>query len=92
MAVEDFAAEMEREKARQRTYDAMVQKVRLGQVVGGRVFGYLNEPVYDSTTPSGAPPRRLYVVGESTKRRPQWSGGSSNSPPRGGDANGSPPG
>ena len=37
-----FADELEREKARQRTYDAMVQKARAGQVTGGRVFGYDN--------------------------------------------------
>src|SRR5215470_14410593 len=37
-----FADELEREKARQRTYDAMVRKARAGQVTGGRVFGYDN--------------------------------------------------
>jgi site-specific DNA recombinase len=37
-----FADELEREKARQRTYDAMVRKARAGHVTGGRVFGYAN--------------------------------------------------
>src|SRR5262249_37764797 len=37
-----FADELEREKARQRTYDAMVRKARIGLVTGGRVFGYDN--------------------------------------------------
>jgi DNA invertase Pin-like site-specific DNA recombinase len=37
-----FADELEREKARQRTYDAMVRKARAGHVAGGRVFGYSN--------------------------------------------------
>jgi site-specific DNA recombinase len=37
-----FADELEREKARQRTYDAMVRKARAGHVTGGRVFGYDN--------------------------------------------------
>jgi Recombinase/Recombinase zinc beta ribbon domain len=37
-----FADELEREKARQRTYDAMLRKARLGHVTGGRVFGYDN--------------------------------------------------
>jgi site-specific DNA recombinase len=34
-----FADELEREKARQRTTDAMVRKARAGYVTGGRVFG-----------------------------------------------------
>src|SRR6516225_4924127 len=37
-----FADELEREKARQRTSDAMVRKARAGHVTGGRVFGYDN--------------------------------------------------
>ena len=37
-----FADELERERARQRTYDAMVRKAKAGHVTGGRVFGYNN--------------------------------------------------
>ena len=37
-----FADELEREKARQRTYDAMRRKAEAGHVTGGRVFGYDN--------------------------------------------------
>jgi hypothetical protein len=37
-----FAGELEREKARQRTYDAMQRKAAAGHVTGGRVFGYDN--------------------------------------------------
>ena len=37
-----FADELEREKARQRTYDAMLRKAQAGHVTGGRVFGYDN--------------------------------------------------
>jgi site-specific DNA recombinase len=37
-----FADELEREKARQRTYDAMIRKAKAGHVTGGRVFGYDN--------------------------------------------------
>src|SRR5262249_14927820 len=40
-----FADELEREKARQRTYDAMIPKGRAGHVTGGRVFGYDNVDV-----------------------------------------------
>ena len=46
MAVEDFAAEVEREKARQRTHDALVRKARAGHVPGGRVFGYDRREVW----------------------------------------------
>jgi DNA invertase Pin-like site-specific DNA recombinase len=37
-----FADELEREKARQRTRDAMVRKAKAGHVTGGACFGYRN--------------------------------------------------
>jgi DNA invertase Pin-like site-specific DNA recombinase len=37
-----FADELEREKARQRTYDAMLRKAKARHVTGGRTFGYDN--------------------------------------------------
>jgi DNA invertase Pin-like site-specific DNA recombinase len=51
-----FADELEREKARQRTYDAMVRKARAGHVTGGRVFGYDNVDVV------GADGHRAHVL------------------------------
>lgn len=45
-----FADELEREKARQRTYDAMQRKARAGHVTGGTCFGYRNVEV---TGPDG---------------------------------------
>jgi site-specific DNA recombinase len=42
LSLTTFADELEREKARQRTYDAMQRKARAGHVTGGRVFGYDN--------------------------------------------------
>jgi site-specific DNA recombinase len=42
LSVQSFADELEREKARQRTYDALARKARAGHVTGGRVFGYDN--------------------------------------------------
>jgi DNA invertase Pin-like site-specific DNA recombinase len=51
-----FADELEREKARHRTYDAMIRKARAGHVTGGRVFGYDNVDVFG---PDG---KRSYVV------------------------------
>jgi hypothetical protein len=37
-----FAGELEREKAKQRTYDAMRRKAERGHVAGGLVYGYDN--------------------------------------------------
>lgn len=34
----NFAAEREREKARQRTYDAMLRKAKAGHVASGKVY------------------------------------------------------
>src|SRR5689334_17919347 len=45
LSLTTFADELEREKARQRTYDAMARKARAGHVTGGRVFGYDNVSV-----------------------------------------------
>src|SRR5215468_11764710 len=56
MSVAAFADEMEREKARQRTYDALERKARALHVTGGRVYGYDNVDV------AGADGRRLHVV------------------------------
>ena len=43
-----FADEMERERARQRTKDALLRRARHGHVTGGLVFGYDNRPVVDA--------------------------------------------
>jgi DNA invertase Pin-like site-specific DNA recombinase len=42
MSAVNFASEIERERARQRTYDALMRKAQQGRVTGGRVFGYRN--------------------------------------------------
>lgn len=42
LSLSNFAAEMEREKAQQRVYDAMSRKARAGHVTGGKTFGYDN--------------------------------------------------
>ncbi len=52
-----FAAETERDKARQRTYDAMARKAKLGQVTGGRVYGYDNVEIV-APGPEGRPVRQ----------------------------------
>jgi hypothetical protein len=45
LSVSTFADEMEREKGRARTRDAMTSKARAGYVTGGRKFGYSNVEV-----------------------------------------------
>jgi len=42
MSLTAFTDELEREKGRQRTHDAMLRKAKAGHVTGGRVFGYDN--------------------------------------------------
>jgi site-specific DNA recombinase len=57
-----FADELEREKARQRTYDAMARKARALHVTGGKVYGYDNIEVHSSETGTDGGPRRLHVI------------------------------
>jgi hypothetical protein len=65
MSLTAFADELEREKARQRTYDAMTRKAKALHVTGCRVLGYDNVTVY---SPDGS---RAYVTRTITKlRRP----------------------
>jgi hypothetical protein len=51
---------MEREKARQRTHDALVRKARAGYVAGGSVYGYDNVEVTLPDALTGKP-KRLHV-------------------------------
>jgi site-specific DNA recombinase len=56
MSLTGFASEVEREKARQRTYDALLRKARARQVTGGRAFGY------DNVNVLGPDGKRVHVV------------------------------
>jgi len=47
LSLTNFAAEMERDKARQRTRDAMHRKASRGHVAGGKVYGYRNVRTVD---------------------------------------------
>ncbi len=58
LSLTTFADELEREKARQRTYDALQRKARAGHVTGGACFGYRNVEVV------GADGRRSHVTQE----------------------------
>ncbi len=61
MAVHGFADEMERDRARQRTHDAMLRKAKAGHVTGGIVFGYANREVLAETPGPDGRHRRLHV-------------------------------
>jgi site-specific DNA recombinase len=56
LSLTTFADELEREKPRQRTYDAMIRKAKAGHVTGGRLFGYDNLEIL---APDG---RRSHVI------------------------------
>ena len=62
LSLSNFAAEMEREKASQRTYDAMLRKAKALHVTGNKVFGYDNVTIYGSETNTDGTPRRQHVV------------------------------
>jgi site-specific DNA recombinase len=64
-----FADELEREKARQRVTDAMVRKAKAGHVTGGRVFGYDNLEVLDSTGRRAHVERRINETEAAIVRR-----------------------
>jgi site-specific DNA recombinase len=64
-----FADELEREKARQRTYDAMVRKAKAGHVTGGRVFGYDNADVLDANGKRSHVERRINEAEAAIVRR-----------------------
>jgi site-specific DNA recombinase len=57
LAARAFADELEREKAKQRTRDALLARARRGFVTGGVVYGYKNVPVYAGADSSGNPIR-----------------------------------
>src|SRR2546425_269756 len=62
LSLTGFASEMERDKARQRVYDAMVRKAKAGYVTGGRVYGYRNREVLsDNPGPDGHPIRQHVI-------------------------------
>jgi DNA invertase Pin-like site-specific DNA recombinase len=64
-----FADELKREKARQRTCDAMIRKARAGHVTGGRVFGYDNVEVLGADGGRSHVERRINEVEAAVVRR-----------------------
>lgn len=69
MSAVAFAAEVEREKARQRVSDAMHRKAKAGHVTGGRVFGYDNVEVRDSNGRRSHVERRINEAEAAVVRR-----------------------
>lgn len=47
LSLANFASEMERERACQRTHDALIRRARAGHVANGVCFGYRNVPVLE---------------------------------------------
>jgi DNA invertase Pin-like site-specific DNA recombinase len=75
LALTNFAAEFEREKASQRTHDAMLRKAKALYVTGNKVFGYDNVPVYGEERNLDGTMKRQHVVRQINPRRPRrWSG------------------
>ena len=56
-AMRSAADEAHREQTRERVHEAHLAKVRRGYVVGGRVFGYRNEDVFNGEDQHGRPLR-----------------------------------
>ena len=61
MSVTAFADELERQKASQRTADAMLRKAQAGYVTGGVVFGYDNREVLAEMPGPDGRRKRLHV-------------------------------
>jgi DNA invertase Pin-like site-specific DNA recombinase len=57
LAVTSYASELERERAQQRTYDAMLREFHAGHVTGGLCYGYDNVEV-TAPGPDGRPKRQ----------------------------------
>src|SRR5262249_19343199 len=62
LSLATFAAETERDKARLRTYDAMIRKARARHVTGGKVYGYDNLEILSPEPSAAGRGKRLYVV------------------------------
>jgi DNA invertase Pin-like site-specific DNA recombinase len=62
LSLTNFAAEMEREKARQRAHDALLRKAKALYVPGGVVYGYTNFEVLSTEHGPDGRPKRLHVI------------------------------
>jgi site-specific DNA recombinase len=69
LSLQALADEMERERARQRTRDALQRKAKAGHVAGGRVFGYDNVDVLDATGKRSHVERRINQAEGAVVRR-----------------------
>src|SRR5215831_17783550 len=69
LSLTNFASEMEREKARQRTYDAMLRKAKALHVTGGKVYGYDNVEVLGVDSVRQSVTRRINLEQAAVVRR-----------------------
>ena len=70
LSLTSFAAEMERERAKQRTHDAMLRKAQAGHVVGGKIYGYDNVDILGPVGHDGKV-HRQYVARQINEREAQ---------------------
>ena len=70
LSLVNYASETERERAKQRTYDAMLRKAKAGHVTGGKVFGYDNQEILSTAG------RRLHVPPSSIRKKRAFCAGS----------------
>jgi site-specific DNA recombinase len=69
LSLATYADELEREQARQRTYDAMQRKAGAGHVTDGRVFGYDNVEVLGTDGQPSHGERRINAAQAAVVRR-----------------------
>ena len=70
----NFADEMERERARSRTYDAMVRKAKAGYVTGGCCFGYDNVEISGPVPDAQGRPKEFIQMRERSRLEIFYSG------------------
>src|SRR5919112_626427 len=70
LSLTNFAAEIEREKTKQRTHDAMLRKAKAGHVVGGKIYGYDNVDIVGPVGQDGKA-HRQYVARHINEREAQ---------------------
>ena len=62
LSLTSFASEMEREKGRQRSHDALTQKAKHGYVTGGLTYGYNNIEVFSPEFAPDGSQKRMHVI------------------------------
>ena len=64
LSLVNFASEMERERAKIRTHDALLDRAKRGYVTGGTVYGYSNREILTTETAADGSRERSHVLRE----------------------------